>query len=411
MNRNYDIIVAGGGPGGVCAAIAAARKGLSVLLVEKYGFTGGMATAGLVNPFMPYRSKTGNTLLPAAVFMQIMGELESAGGLSDGVTFDDELLKIILDKLLQEAGVKLLFHTVVCGAKSSGGTISEITVAGKDGLSTLSATVFIDATGDGDLASLAGFECEKGRAEDHACQPMTLCFRLGGVDTADWWQLHQNLNTIFHGGKQSGRISDPREDVLIFRTLQPNVVHFNTTRVIGRDGSDTQQLGEAEMIGRKQVQELYAEFKAKSSYCKDAYIMKMAAQIGVRETRRVIGGYVLDVEDVIQDRTFEDGIARSSYPIDIHNPSGSGTVIKSIEGEYYEIPYRCLVPRGSRNLLMACRAVSATHEAHSSLRIMPVVASLGEAAGLAAAEAVARHVGVADVDGAKLKETLFQERV
>ena len=411
MNRNYDVIVAGGGPGGVCAAIAAARKGLSVLLIEKYGFTGGMATAGLVNPFMPYRSKTGNALLPSPIFMQIMGELESAGGLSDGVTFDDELLKIILDKLLQEAGVKLLFHTVVCGATSRGGAISEITVAGKDGISTLSATVFIDGTGDGDLASLAGFECEKGRTEDHACQPMTLCFRLGGVNTADWWQLHQNLNAIFHDGKQSGRISDPREDVLIFRTIQSNVVHFNTTRVIGKDGSDTLQLGEAEMIGRKQVRELYSEFKVKSPYCKDAYIMKMAAQIGVRETRRVIGGYVLDVEDVIQARTFEDGIARSSYPIDIHNPSGSGTVMKSIEGEYYEIPYRCLVPRGSRNLLMACRAVSATHEAHSSLRIMPVVASLGEAAGLAAAEAVARDIGVANVDGSKLKKTLFQERV
>ncbi|MFA6294403.1 MAG: FAD-dependent oxidoreductase, partial [Victivallales bacterium] len=123
--------------------------------------------------------------------------------------------------------------------------------------------------------------------------------------------------------------------------------------------------------------------------------------------RRVMGEYVLSAEDVVKAKTFDDGIARSSYPIDIHNPSGSGTIIKQIEGGYYEIPYRCIVPKGSRNLLMACRAVSSTHEAHSSLRVMPVVASIGEAAGLAAVEALKGGVSVSEVDGAKLKKMIF----
>ncbi|HBC85594.1 MAG TPA: FAD-dependent oxidoreductase [Lentisphaeria bacterium] len=412
MNKVYDVIVAGGGPGGISAAVSAARNGMSVLMIERYGFAGGMATAGLVNPFMPYRSKKDqNHCLPTPVFMGILKSLSENNALEKGgLIFDDEILKLLLDKLLLESKVDILYHSLVTGAECSKGTVSRIYVACKDGEREFEAKMFIDGTGDGDLAEFAGFKTEKGRKEDGACQPMTLCFRLGGVKADDWKALWQELNAIFKEGKANGTISDPREDVLIFRTLRPDVVHFNTTRVIAKDGTTSTGLGEAEITARKQVWELFNIFKEKSPLCRDAFLMKTASQIGVRETRRVIGDYVLTAEDVVKAKTFDDGIARSSYPIDIHNPSGTGTVLKDVEGAFYEIPYRCIVPTGSWNLLMACRAISATHEAHSSLRVMPVVASVGEAAGLAAAEAVKGKIGVAEVDGKKLKKALFKDK-
>lgn len=410
MNKTYDVIVVGGGPGGVSAAITAARNGMSVLLIERYGFAGGMATTGLVNPFMYYRSKTdANHYLPSPVFMEIVKNLSDNGAADkDGHVFDDEIMKILLDKLLIDSNVEILYHSIVTGAVSKNGAVSAITVACKEGRRDFKAKIFIDATGDGDLAAFAGFETEKGRKEDGACQPMTLCFRLGGVAPHEWQKLWVELNDIYKEGKANGEISDPRENVLIFKTLRPDVIHFNTTRVIAKDGTVSSQLGEAEIIARKQVWELFNAFKNRSQYCKDSFILKIATQIGIRETRRVMGEYVLDADDVVKAKTFEDGIARSSYPIDIHNPSGSGTVIKQIEGGYYEIPYRCIVPKGSKNLLMACRAISSTHEAHSSLRVMPVVASVGEAAGLAAVEAVKGKISVSEVDGSKLKKNIFR---
>jgi hypothetical protein len=411
MKKAYDVVVAGGGPGGVSAAVTAARNGMSVLMIERYGFAGGMATAGLVNPFMYYRSKTdANYYLPSPIFMEIVKNLsDNAAVDKEGHVFDDEILKVLLDKLLLDAGVEILYHSMVTGAVSKNGSISKIAVACKEGRKDFKAKIFIDATGDGDLASFAGFETEKGRKEDGACQPMTLCFRLGGVKADDWNALRKELNEIYLEGKAKGEISDPRENVLIFRTLRPDVVHFNTTRVVAKDGTISKQLGEAEIIARKQTWELFNIFKSKSQLCRDSFILKIAAQIGIRETRRVMGEYVLDEDDVVESKTFEDGIARSSYSIDIHNPSGSGTVIKAVKGGYYEIPYRCIVPKGSKNLLMACRAISSTHEAHSSLRIMPVVASIGEAAGLAAVEAVKWKISVSEVDGTKLKKNIFRK--
>ncbi len=409
-NKTYDVIVVGGGPGGIGAAVTAARNGMSVLMIERYGFAGGMATAGIVNPFMGYRSNNdANYFLPAPVFMEIIKSLSDNEAIDKGGhVFDDEILKILLDKLLLDSGVEILYHSLVTGAASKRGLISEIAVACKEGLKNFKAKIFIDATGDGDLAEFAGFETEKGRKEDGACQPMTLCFRLGGVKADDWGALQKELNGIYLEGKAEGQISDPRENVLIFRTLRPDVVHFNTTRVIAKDGTVSKDLGEAEIIARRQVWELFNAFKSKSQSCKDSFILKIAAQIGVRETRRVMGEYVLNADDVVNAKTFDDGIARSRYPMDIHNPSGSGTVMEDVKGAYYEIPYRCIVPRGGRNLLMACRAISSTHEAHSSLRVMPVVASIGEAAGLAAAMAAKGGISVSDVDGAELKKKIFK---
>ncbi|OGV38356.1 MAG: hypothetical protein A2020_08235 [Lentisphaerae bacterium GWF2_45_14] len=410
-SKIYDVIVCGGGPGGVCAAMAAARSGMKTLMIERYAFAGGMATAGLVNPFMSYVSANGKNLANG-IFNEIIAKLAENGGIyfADNRVFDDEIMKLVLDEMLMESGVEILFHAHVCGAKRSGGKIESVSAATKSGIQEFKAKIFIDATGDGDLAYYADFKYEKGRSSDGACQPSTLCFRIGGVRTPYVMaELRAHLTEVYLEGKAAGKISDPRENVLIFNTLRDEVIHFNTTRVVLKDSTLSKDLTDSELEARKQTKELFTFFKEKSPYFKNAYILKMAAQIGVRETRRVEGLYKITEDELLKAKHFDDAVARSNYPVDIHNPAGSGTVIKRIEGEFYEIPYRCLVPLDSTNLLMACRAISSTHEAHSSLRIMPVVASYGEAAGIAAAIAVKENKAPAEIDGRILKEKLFKD--
>lgn len=415
MRRNYDVVVVGGGPGGTAAAVAAATRGASVLLVERYGFLGGMATAGLVNPFMGYT--IGKKLLTSAVFNELIDRLDRAGGLGkDRRTFDDEIMKPVLDRMMADHGVEVILHTIMAGVESGGGKINSVRLAGKSSERTVTAKVFVDSTGDGDLATAAGAEVQIGRPADGACQPMTLNFRIGGVEGVrgieggQLWDtdLREELTGLYLAAKESGEVTNPRENVLIFATLVPGVIHFNTTRVVGKSGVDSDGLTAAEVEGRRQVMELLSLFKKKLPRFKNAYLLKMACQIGIRETRRVMGGYVLTEDDVLAGRKFDDGIARSNYPVDIHNPTGTGTVIKGVPaGDYYEIPYRCLVPRGMKNLLIGSRCISATHEAHSSFRVMPVVAGIGEAAGAAAAKCAKSGKEPALIDGGEMKREIL----
>ncbi len=404
----YDVVVVGGGPGGVCAAVGAAKEGASVLLIERYGFLGGMATAGLVNPFMPYKIK--GHRLTSAVFNELLDRMRDAGALAQGEQiFDDEAMKIVLDQMMQDHNVDLLLHSTFTGVEMDGRRIASVQTMGKSGRIDVAGSMFIDSTGDGDLAAQAGVPGEIGRAQDGLCQPMTLCFRVGGVGGEPIvGQLRQELTEIYLAAKAAGEIDNPREDVLIFATTVPHIFHFNTTRVIQLDGTDTFDMTAAELEGRRQAAELFDLFKRRSHRFKDAYLVKMAAQIGVRESRRIMGEYLLDVSEVLEAAKFEDGIVRSRYPVDIHSPTGEGTVIRHLPpGEYYEVPYRCLIPRNVDNLLIGSRCISATHEAHSSLRVMPVVAGIGEAAGVAAAWVVREGFSPRQVDGAKLKAAIL----
>ena len=410
--EKYDVLVAGGGPGGVPAAIAAARLGARTALAERFGYLGGMATAGLINPFMGYWA--GDRPVIRGIFAEITDRLRAAGALhANNLTFDEEALKLVLDEMVREAAVETLFHTTFVTCSMRGDRISKATFVSKGGPFDLTAKVFVDATGDADLAAAAGAKIEVGRPEDGLCQPMTLCFRIGGIDRSalppTLAEVRNVLDRIYLDAKARGEMDNPREDILLFPTLREDVIHFNTTRIVAKSPLDPRTLTEAEFDGRRQMKALMELFRREAPGFAGAFIEKSAAMIGVRESRRVMGEYVLDVEDVIHGRKFDDAVACSTYPVDIHNPAGTGTVIRRVpKNDWYEIPYRAIVPLGVENLVMAGRAISATHEGHSSLRVMPVVAAIGQAAGTAAAMAAKGRKRPRNVDAAALRAALRQ---
>ncbi len=423
-DKRYDVVVAGGGPAGVPAAVAAARQGAQVLIVERFGFLGGMATAGLVNPWMPFQETVGpwkerDKDIIEGVLKEINDRLGAKGGLAaksgrEARIFDPEILKIVLQEMVEEAGVSLLCHAVVCGCEREGASLSSIKVAVKGDVVDVKAKVFIDCTGDADLSAAAGAVIEKGRGEDGKTQPCTLNFRLGGVDrdAFDAWQdkyREENPDerlghSLILKWQKAGKLSCPRDNFLIFSTNRRDVLHFNQTRIVNVDVTDPNDMTRAQVEGTRQVWEFVELFRAEVGGLENCYIHSIAPQIGVRESRRVVGDYVLTESDVLGAAKFDDGIVRCNYVIDIHSPTGAGTVIKHLEpGTTYEIPYRCLTPKGLDNLLVAGRPISATHEAHSSLRVMPTCIGIGEAAGIAAAMAAASGCPVGEVDAAELR--------
>lgn len=427
--RHWDVIVVGGGPGGVPAAVAAARNGARVLLVEGYGFLGGMATSALVLPYMKYSA--GNTIIVRGIFEEFLDMLEKNGGtrkmkipeekliwlntfstdLEDRAHFDDEIMKYVLDRFVLDSGSDILFHTQAIGVLMKDSTIKAVRVFHKGGVEDLSADIFIDSTGDGDIAAWAGAKIEIGREEDNACQPMTTSFRMANVDV-ERMPSGKEVNKLYDKARADGEIKNPRENILKFYTIHPDVMHFNTTRVIGKTSLDGWSMTEAEIEGRRQVAEMVRFLNKYVSGFENAYLMKTGAQIGVRESRRVIGKYILTADDVIQGRKFEDGVACGSYAIDIHNPAGTGTkMIYLDEGVYYHIPYRCLIPAGTDNLIVSSRCISATHEAHSSQRVMPTIWGIGQASGTAAALCVKRKIIPEAVDTSVLIKTLEDQGV
>jgi len=380
-----EVVVVGGGPGGLCAAVTAAEEGADTLLIERYGFLGGMATAGLVNPFMTWHA--GGRPIIRGLFERILGRLDAEGGWTgprQGSAFDAELLKLVADDLCCEAGVRLLLHTSLAAVDAADGRVRRLATASKAGLQAVEGDIFIDGTGDGDLAAWAGADVRLGRDEDGLSQPMTLCFRMLGVNL-DAIPPRAEVGALYDAARERGEIDNPRENVLFFFTTHSHEVHFNTTRIVKRNATDAEDMTAAELEARRQVRQMVHFLIAEVPGFEGAWLQEMAPQIGVRESRRVMGDYLLTTEDVLAARKFDDGIARGSYAVDIHNPAGTGTVIKRLPpGEAYDIPYRCLTPEGLGNLLIAARCVSCDHGAHSSLRVMPIVMAIGEAAGVAA---------------------------
>ncbi|MDY3928313.1 MAG: FAD-dependent oxidoreductase [Clostridia bacterium] len=409
LKNKYDLIVAGSGLSGVAAALSAAREGLSVLIFDKSNCAGGAAVNCLVNPFMPYWTKENNTkkYLSAGIFKTIVENLKKTNVMSDDQNFNEEYLKLILNRMLIEAGVDILFHSYLIDAETENELVKSVTVANKSGKQVYYADYFVDATGDGDLSVLCGCPYHLGREKDNLCQPMTLCFRLVNVDLDLYSKEKPKIQALYKEYKEQGKIKNIREDVLSFRLTVDNVLHFNSTRIVKLNPTDAIDITHAEIEAREQVFELYDFLRKNFESCKNSEIIMTAPEIGVRESRMIEGEYILTKVDLIECKKFEDSIAAANYDIDIHNPEGSGTSHHYFKpGEYYTIPYRCLTPKRTKNLLVAGRCISSTHEAQASYRVMPICCCLGEAAGMAAAQAFKEHTDVKSINIKILQKNL-----
>lgn len=413
MKNKYDIIVVGGGFAGAAAAISAGRLGKSVLLIEKYNCMGGAACYDLVNPFMPYFTTdpvSGERIdLSCGLFTEIVDRLRALGGANNdkrSLPFNEEILKYLLNTMALESGVELLYQTYVTGVRKDGERLRSVMISNVSGNSEVEADCFIDATGDANLAVMSGCPYQLGRESDNLCQPMTLCFRLAGVKGFDA-DVKARINALYSEYQASGKIKNPRENVLIFRTLVEDILHFNTTRVVKLDPTNAEDVTKAEIIAREQVFEMYNFLRGNFEEFKDSTLISTGIQIGVRESRMIEGEYTLTKSDLLSCARFDDSIAVCNYDIDIHSPDGSGTSHYYFpKGEYYTIPYRCLVPKNAENLLVAGRCVSADHDAQASLRIMPTCSTLGEAAGIASALAIDGNCSVREIDIGELRSKL-----
>ena len=416
MEKRYDLIVVGGGFAGATAAMEAARHGKSVLLVEKYNCLGGAAANALVIPFMNYWTHDPETdaqqFLCGDLFLEIVEGLEKLNALdAAGKVFHEEQLKLVMNRMCIRYGVELLFNTTVVGANVEDGQIRSLQAWGKSRMMELKADFFIDATGDAELSVLAGCRYQLGREADNLCQPMTLSFRVAGVDRPRYQEAKHNITPLYNEYQKKGLIKNPRENVLIFRTLHDDVLHFNTTRIVKCDPTDPVQVTRAEIEAREQVFEVFDMLKENIPGFEDAYVMSTGLQIGIRESRMVEGEYKLTVDELKALARFDDAIAVANYDIDIHNPEGAGTSHYYFgKGEWYEIPYRCLIPKDCQNLLVAGRCISSDHEAQASYRIMPYCAELGQAAGAAVSVACDSGKTLRTIDIKQLQEILRSEK-
>ncbi len=442
--REYDVLVVGGGNAGCAAGIAAARSGARTLLVERYGFLGGTATASMVGPWMTFHS--GEERIVGGIAQEIVERLVLRGGspghihdASDYVPtitpFDPEIHKALLFELTRESGVELLLHALFLDPLLEGGRVAGAGFATVGGLRQVAAKCTIDATADAYVAAGAGVPTQQGDAHGRV-QPASLMFRLSHVDldllaaylrhnpdqmrtslkaherSAETLSAVAGLYELWDAARARGAVSVPRELVSLFATPYADEVTVNMTRVVDVDPLDPDDLTRAEVEARAQVMQLVDFFKRDVPGFANARLAATATQIGIRESRRIVGEYTLTAADVLAGRTFDDAVARSAYPIDIHNPRGSGTTTHRLPpGASYEIPYRCLVPQGAEDLLVAGRCISTTHEALASTRLTPTVMTLGQAAGTAAALAVQAGVSPRALDPAALRARLVRDGV
>ncbi len=412
--KKYDLLVAGAGFAGASAAISAAREGMKVLIIDKSNCAGGAAVNSLVNPFMRYwaMDNDNKVYLQRGIFREILDSISKLDCYDDNTStaFNEEYLKLALNRMFIKEGIDILYNSYIYGAELEEGRLVCVKVANKSGTEEYFADYFIDATGDADVAALCGFPYQLGRKKDGLCQPMTLFFRVSNVDVPLFNEEYSEMQKLFVKAKEDGRIKNPREDILSFKfgEINPDTVAFNTTRVIKKNPINAHDKTAAEIEAREQVFELFTLLKENFKSFRNAVLVSTASEIGVRESRKIIGEYVLTEDDLIALKKFPDGIAAANYMIDIHSPDGAGTYRHRFQGmEYYTIPYRCLVPKNSVNLLVAGRCISSTHEAQSSYRIMPICSSIGEAAGVAAAVAKKNGTTVKAADVEEIRKILI----
>lgn len=335
------------------------------------------------------------------------------------VPFDAEVFKLVAADLLDEAGVEFLFHAFasqVVPAKETQGVVFET----KSGPLLIRARVVVDCTGDGDIAAYAGASFEAGREEDGLVQPMSLLFKMAELEREafhayvlghpDQWKGVLGLWDLIKRATEAGELDLPREDVLLFATPREHEAVVNSTRVLHVLGTDVWDLTQAEWEARRQMRQIVAFLKKYVPGFEKSYLSQSGATVSARETRRITGEYILTGQDVLSARKFDDVVAHGTYPMDIHNPVGRGTVLKNVPpGEAYDIPLRCLIPKAAERLVVAGRCISGDHEALSSYRVMPISMATGQAAGVAAALSVRRRAPVRAIEAAEVQQELRRQ--
>ena len=414
-----DVLVAGGGPAGIAAALAAGSQGLSVRLIEAHSCLGGMGTAGMVPAFSLFTDDV--NFLSDGIGRKIYNALKAAGGAYDEriMSIRAEVLKRVYDALLSEAGVEYTFHTSLVDVTVDGGTVSEAICADKSGLFAIRAKVFIDGTGDGDLAVFAGADYEKGGI-DGRMMPGTLCSLWAGID---WNKVNNSglkpdnckIEQAFNAGIF---ILEDRHLPGMWR-VGDKIGGGNIGHTFDLDGTDSESLTRALVWGRKSVLEYERYYKEYLQGYEDMELVATGSLLGVRETRRIKGCYTLNVKDFRADSVFEDEIGRYSYPVDIHiaKPDKASfdafmkeyTAMRMGPGESYGIPYRILTPEKLNNVLVAGRCVSTDRSMQASIRVMPGCFITGQAAGIAAALAVENTASIHNINIHELQKRLKEQ--
>lgn len=413
---NIDVLVCGGGMAGTVAAIAAGRSGADTLLIERWGFLGGSATAAAVGQFVGWETEAGRRVI-RGIAEEIVDDL-IARGASDGhshftmstghrmdqVSYDPETLKIVLDELLTKAPARMLFNAVVMSVARTGRSISEVTVLTKKGPIALRPKVVIDASGDLDVLARAGAEFLT-LEEGETLQPATMMFRFGPIDYEVFNAIPvPEMQALARRGASEGALA--RAALHQSRVTGTQDGWFNISRV-SVDATDPFDLSRAEIEGRRQAFSAANFIRQNVPGCANGRLVTLAAQLGIRETRRIRGEYILTADDLRKGRRFSDVIASGAYPIDIHPATGAGLGFETLGTDHsYQIPYRAIVPAGFDNVLIAGRGISSTHEAHASTRVMPNTMAIGQAAGLAAAMIADGNIGAGELPVERMQAKL-----
>lgn len=443
-----QLLVIGGGPSGVCAAVAAARMGIKAMIIDSGNCLGGMGTKGLVGPFMTCYDAKGENMIIRGLFEEVVDRLVAVGAaihpskvraqteftawIKEGhdhcTPFDPEILKVVYDQMCAEAGVKVVYHANFLRPIMKGDALKGAVLLTPSGLEAAMADYVIDATGDGTVAYRAGVPCVFGDPENNRVQPASLFFRMNNVDTdrliadvvphlPEFRRVNGVSYRCLHWrvaeAEAAGEWDLARKSVNIWRSVEKDQWVVNCTRIHGVDATDAENLSAAEVEGRRQVGELMHFFHKYVPGCENATLMGTGSTMGIRESRHALGDFVLNVNDLIAGVIPEDLILLSANSIDVHGAMGgpAGGLYMPIEKDMYGIPFRTLIPKGVQNLLLAGRCISADSASAGAIRVMPPAMALGQAAGIAAALCIKNGIQAQELDYADLRKNLLDQKV
>lgn len=421
VKGRYDVIVCGAGPSGFIAALASARAGAKTLLVEKYGFPGGTATAGMMVEFGSIYD--GKQVIIGGITHEFLHNLERFGGTlmkdkkTHNMVFDPESMIMVCLDMLVNSGCEMMLHSLVCEPIVEENIVKGVITESKSGRQAIFGKVVIDTTGDGDVAARAGAKYQMGHGKPNILQPVSLEIIVGNVDeTKITPETYSRIKQMISQAGKNGDWSIPTERFFswgrVLKWGEPNnskssFFFLNATNVLHVNGCSVDDLTRAEIEARKQIEQLVNFLRRYVSGFKHCYLDRAAAQIGIRETRRITGDYTLTADDVLSAKHFEDGVVPACNSIDVHDPDGKDFKhLFLAKGKHYEIPYRCFLPQGLEGILVGGRCISADHLALGSTRVMVVCMPIGDAIGNAAAIAVKENCTPRKIPIQKLKSIL-----